>query len=184
VYSLVEKFAMASKAILLAGGVVVLTSCGGKSSSTVTSNEVAITVQPLNQTVPIGQTATFSVTATGTAPITYQWSENGVEIPGATGASYTTPTLELGNAGATSVGSFQVRISNAVNSVMSNAVTLTAGPRSPKAGDLRYLLNQQVDQSGLLRTCPETKVLGAGACGRMRYGSWILPKCDEVRSPC
>ena len=40
-------------------------------------------------------------------------------------------------------------VSNAVNSVTSNTVTLTAGPRSPKAGDLRYLLYQQADVPGL-----------------------------------
>ncbi len=110
---------------------------------------VAITVQPLSQTIPIGQTATFSVTATGTAPLSYQWSENGAEIQGATTASYTTPAVSLSADGSTSIGSFQVTVSNTVNSVTSNTVTLTAGPRSPKAGDLRYLLYQQVDLPGL-----------------------------------
>jgi hypothetical protein len=42
-----------------------------------------------------------------------------------------------------------VKVSNAVNSLTSNVATLTAGPRSPKAGDLRYLLWQQVDVPGL-----------------------------------
>ena len=36
-----------------------------------------VTTQPTNQTITAGQTATFSVTATGTAPLTYQWSQNG-----------------------------------------------------------------------------------------------------------
>jgi hypothetical protein len=68
---------------------------------------------------------------------------------GATSASYTTPTVEFGADSSTAIGSFQVTVSNAVNSVTSNTVTLTAGPRSPKAGDLRYLLYQQADVSGL-----------------------------------
>ena len=51
----------------------------------------SITTQPANQTVSVGQTATFSVTATGTAPLSYQWQKNQVNIAGATSASYTTP---------------------------------------------------------------------------------------------
>lgn len=50
-----------------------------------------ITVQPEDQGVVEGQTATFFVTATGTEPLNYQWRKNGVNIAGATNASYTTP---------------------------------------------------------------------------------------------
>ena len=55
----------------------------------------AITAQPADQTVTEGQTATFSVTATGSSPISYQWQQNFVDIPGATGTSYTTPATTL-----------------------------------------------------------------------------------------
>ncbi len=137
--------------ILVAGAALFLAGCGGTGGTVTPPNQaVAITVQPLSQTVPIGQTATFSVTATGTAPLSYQWSENGAEIPAATASSYTTPAVALDAGGSTPVGSFQVTVSNAVGSVTSNAATLTAGPRSPKAGDLRYLLWQQVDVPGLM----------------------------------
>src|SRR5207253_6083338 len=68
----------------------------------VTSNAAALTVsaalvaptittQPASQTVSTGQTATFTVTATGTAPLSYQWQKNGTAIGAATTASYTTP---------------------------------------------------------------------------------------------
>ena len=50
-----------------------------------------ITTQPANQSVAVGQTATFTVVASGTAPLTYQWQKNQVNIPGATAATYTTP---------------------------------------------------------------------------------------------
>src|SRR5207302_13013 len=49
-----------------------------------------ITTQPASQTVTTGQTATFTVTATGTAPLSYQWQKNGTAIGAATAASYTT----------------------------------------------------------------------------------------------
>jgi hypothetical protein len=60
-------------------------------------------------------------------------------------ATYTTPAVELGTNGSTSIGSFEVTVSNSVNSMSSKSATLNVGPRSPKAGDLRYLLFQQVD---------------------------------------
>ncbi len=102
--------------------------------------QVVITAQPTNQAVPVGRSATFTVTATGTAPIQYQWSRNGTPISGATSASYTTPTVASADTGTT----YQVTVSNTVNSVVSSAVTLTAGPRAPAIGDLRYLLFEQV----------------------------------------
>ena len=50
-----------------------------------------ITTQPANKTVKVGQTAKFTVTATGTTPLHYQWMKNGANITGATNGSYTTP---------------------------------------------------------------------------------------------
>ena len=136
-------------ASLVAFAATLLAGCGGSvATTTVASQPVAITVEPTNQVIPIGDTATFTVAATGTAPLTYQWSENGIPISGATSATYTTPTIALDSSGSTSIGSFDVTIRNATSSVTSNAVTLTAGPRSPKAGDLRYLLSQQVSLPG------------------------------------
>ena len=57
-----------------------------------------ITTQPKSQTIKSGKTATMSVVATGTAPLTYQWYKGASgtttsPISGATSASYTTPAL-------------------------------------------------------------------------------------------
>ena len=135
--------------------------CGG--SPVVTNVPVTIAAQPLSQTVPLGSTATFAVAANGTAPLTYQWNENGVPISGATSATYTTPSVALSVSGINFVGTFDVTVSNAVGSVTSKSVTLNAGSRSPKAGDLRYLLWQQVDVPGLvLAGGLDTAILGAG----------------------
>ena len=132
---------------------LLVTGCGSNSATTTTTppvQDVAITVQPLSQVVPIGKTATFSVTATGTGPLSYQWSENGVAILGANDATFSTPVVEFGGVGSTLIGSYQVVVSNLSSFVASNTATLIAGPRSPKAGDLRYLLFQQVSLPGLL----------------------------------
>jgi hypothetical protein len=142
----------AASIVVLVGVSLAFTGCGGQSSSAPPGQPIAITAQPVNQTVPIGQTATFAVTATGTAPISYQWTENGQPIPGATHASYTTPPIALGASGSTTIGSFQVTASNSVNSVTSTTATLAAGARSPKPGDLRYLLFEQVSLPGLINS--------------------------------
>src|SRR6202166_1316463 len=83
-----------------------------------------ITAQPANQTVTAGQTATFTVAATGTAPAGYQWQKNGAAISGATSASYTTPAATSTDNGAT----FIVVVSNSVGNATSNAAMLTVNP--------------------------------------------------------
>lgn len=80
-----------------------------------------ITQQPSNQTVQVGQTATFSVSATGTATLRYQWRKNGASISGATSASYTTPATTTADNGAV----FSCVVSNDYGSVTSNNATLT-----------------------------------------------------------
>jgi hypothetical protein len=78
----------------------------------------SITTQPASQTISSGKTATFSVAATGTGPLSYQWSKGGVAISGATGSTYTTPAQ-------TATAQFTVTVSNSAGSVTSNTATLT-----------------------------------------------------------
>ena len=112
---------------------VVITNPAGNVTSnsatlTVTAAPVAptITTQPANQTVTAGQTATFSVVASGTAPLTYQWQKNGTNISGATAANYTTPVTTTADSGE----QFRVLVSNTVGSTPSNVATLTVNPSS------------------------------------------------------
>ena len=81
----------------------------------------SISKQPANATVTVGQTATFSVGATGTSPLSYQWRKNGTSIMGAASASYTTPAAQSGDNGE----KFDVVVSNASGSATSNAASLT-----------------------------------------------------------
>src|SRR5258708_5549885 len=81
----------------------------------------SIPAQPVSQSVIAGQTATFSVTATGTAPLSYQWRRNGAAVSGATSASYTTSATTSADNGA----QFTVAVGNSAGSVTSSAATLT-----------------------------------------------------------
>jgi hypothetical protein len=107
--------------------VVVSNTAGNVTSSaatlTVSAATVApsITTQPISQTVTVGQTASFSVVATGTAPLSYQWQKNSVAIAGATSSSYTTPATTSSDNGA----QFSVLVSNTAGNVTSSATTLT-----------------------------------------------------------
>jgi hypothetical protein len=110
--------------------VVVSNTAGSMTSSqatlTVSSAPVAptITTQPANQTVTAGQPATFTVAATGTAPLSYQWQKNGAAITGATATSYTTPVTTTADSGAL----FNVVVSNVAGNVTSISATLTVNP--------------------------------------------------------
>lgn len=101
------------------------TNSGGSSAASVELRVIppppVITAPPLDQTVDGGQTATFTVTATGTGPLTYQWKKDGVSISGATSSTYTTPPLFVPDRNA----QFSVLVSDSYgSSLTSPAATL------------------------------------------------------------
>ncbi|MCX6215653.1 PQQ-dependent sugar dehydrogenase [Spirosoma sp.] len=79
-----------------------------------------IAVQPTSKTVSVGQSVTFSVTASGNPVPTYQWQRNGVNITGATSASYSLPSPTLADDGA----KFKVLVSNSAGRATSSEATL------------------------------------------------------------
>ena len=81
----------------------------------------SITIQPADQTAKLGKLAKFTVTATGSGPLSYQWTKNGTNITGATRAAYTTPATTLADNNAR----FAATVSNTVGSVASRSATLT-----------------------------------------------------------
>ncbi len=113
--------------LVLAGCTGVVNPNSGNDSNDPTA--ASITTQPANQSVAVGQSATFVVTASGTAPLTYQWQKNGANIAGATQASYSTPAAAAADNGA----KFDVVVSNSVASVTSATalLTVTATPVAP-----------------------------------------------------
>jgi glucose/arabinose dehydrogenase len=80
-----------------------------------------ITTHPANQTVMQGQPATFTVSAGGSAPISYQWQRNQVNINGANSPSYTLSGTTLADSGA----KFRCVVSNSFGNATSNEATLT-----------------------------------------------------------
>ncbi len=102
-----------------------------------------ITTQPANVMVYASQTATFSVTASGTPPLFYQWYTNNAAIGGATGTTYTTPATTTNESGT----QFKVTVTNAYGAVTSSVATLTVlempqYPPSATGGTLmNYTLN-------------------------------------------
>ena len=75
--------------VLALAPLLLLNGCTGSVANVNGANPVppAITTQPTNQTVVAGQAATFTVAASGTAPMSYQWQKNGANIAGATSSS-------------------------------------------------------------------------------------------------
>jgi M6 family metalloprotease-like protein len=85
-----------------------------------------ITQSPTNVTVNEGGTATFSVAATGGAPITYSWTFNNVVIPGATSS-----TLTLTGVTTNQGGTYVARVTNPGGTVNSQPAVLTVIPVGP-----------------------------------------------------
>jgi hypothetical protein len=95
---------------------------GTQSNVPFTGNRPIITLQPVNQGVMQGAEVAFSVVATGTPPLYYQWYRNGILMPGEVGS-----TLVILSAQQSDTATFYVVVSNAYGSVESNEVSLTVG---------------------------------------------------------
>jgi len=124
-----------------------------------------ITTQPANLSVSVGQSASFSVTATGTAPLSYQWYKNNGILSGANNTSYTIASVAAADA-----GTYNVIVSNSAGSTPSNNATLTvtaanqpptATINSPAVG-ATYAGGNTISFSGL-GTDPEQGNLPASA---------------------
>ena len=109
---------------------------------------ISITQQPNNQSVSSGNSATFSVSATGTTPITYQWKKNGTIISGATSSTYTTPALNSSDNGNT----YQCELTNCDGTVNSNIATVTVTNSTPSELTIETINS----------TFPNSKILFSG----------------------
>jgi hypothetical protein len=96
-------------------------------------------MQPQSLSVVAGSPAVFSVAATGTAPLTYQWRKGGINIAGQTALSYTIAATVVGDA-----GSYDVVIFNTAGSATSAVATLTVNPAPVAPGITTPPLSQVV----------------------------------------
>jgi hypothetical protein len=133
--------------LVLGAQLSLLLGCGGGGGGGGGGGAVAPAqkAQPTDQRVVVGLTATFSVTANGTAPLNYQWQKGTTPIAGATASNYTTPATSLPDDGST----FQVVISNSAGSVTSNSATLNvaAGTTMARGVDVTTYKND-LNRSG------------------------------------
>ena len=178
--------------------VVVSNSAGRATSNTATLNVSgatagvpSVTRQPVSADVSVGQTATFSVTAAGTAPLSYQWQKNGTVISGANSWTYTTPPTTTSDNRAL----FTVVVSNSAGSVTSNTATLNvvvaAGvviQVSPSSATVTTGSIQQFSATvtGTSNTAVTWNIGGAGcsgaACGTISTGG-LYTSPASVPSP-
>ena len=131
--------------------------------SVVAAAAVAITAQPLSQSGYVGQTMQFSVAATGSPTLKYQWQKNGAAIAGATASTYTTPVLTAANNG----DRITVVVTNPVNSLTSNAAVLTVGAA------IAVGITQQPVSQAVLANGPVTFSVGVSGSGPFSY-QWQL----------
>ncbi len=102
------------------GSTIMVALSGNGVSAPTLAQPPVISSQPVSKTVIAGQTATFTVAATGTAPMMYQWKKNGTTIRGAMSSTYTTPPETTSDSGA----QFSVTVSNSTGYAASTAATL------------------------------------------------------------
>jgi sugar lactone lactonase YvrE len=102
-------------------------------------SQPSIGTQPTGQSVSIGSTATFSVTASGVPIPSYQWLFNGSYI-----ADATNPTLIVSNVQAANLGSYSVVVTSSSGSITSNSVVLSSpgvAPNAPQVSSASYFSN-------------------------------------------
>lgn len=109
-----------SYTVVVGNSAGVITSSAATVTVSTTPLPVAIVTPPLAQTAALGGTASFSVVASGSGPLSYQWQKDGLAIAGAT-----TATLSLSNLAASAAGAYRVVVTNATNSVTSAGANLT-----------------------------------------------------------
>ncbi len=102
----------------------------------------------MGQTADAGNSATLTVSATGSGPFTYQWRRNGSEIAGATGSALTLNGLQLADAGL-----YSVVVGNAAGTITSRAAVLNVAPQ----------LVTKPGSQGLTLTWPAPFILQAAA---------------------
>ena len=99
----------------------------GRSGKCFTPQLPVILVQPTNQTVNVGGTAVFSVMASGTPPLSYQWTSNEVSIVNATNSTLVLDNVQLAQNGVL----YAVLVANPYSTTGSSNAVLAVNPPPP-----------------------------------------------------
>lgn len=122
----------------------------------------AITSNPTNVTVNYGSNAVFHVTASGTAPFTYQWQNSSGNLSdGAKYPGFNSPNLTVVNCAATDADSFTVLVGNSIGGFT------TSSPAVLTVND-PFLISQPVSQTVVSGTSPSFSVNASGS-GTLQY---------------
>jgi len=149
-----------------------------------------ITGQPVNRSVVVGATATFTVTASGTPAPTFQWQKNNVNIGGATSASYTTPATVIGDNGTT----YRCVVTNSAGTATSTSATLTVTtvvvvPQTPVAptvsgaGTATPILSGTSDAGATIRIYDGATLIGtvtANGSGAWTFSPTLTPGTHQI----
>ncbi|HEV7889739.1 MAG TPA: PQQ-dependent sugar dehydrogenase [Pyrinomonadaceae bacterium] len=129
-----------------------------------------VTSQPASQTVPVGQTATFEVEASGVEPLSYQWQRDGADIAGET-----SPTLVLTEVSTDDDGTrFRCVVTNPFGSATSDEAVLTVTTNHPPVGTIlapaegtHYVAGQTINFDG------EATDVEDGTLGPSAFTWWV-----------
>lgn len=154
---------------------VVVSNVAGSVTSTppavlVVNGPASITTQPQSQTVAVGANVSFTVGATGSAPLSYQWRKSGSPITGATSATFALTSVQL-----TDAGVFDVVVTNAVGSATSGVVTLAVTTNSYTN------LVLSVAGGGQYATIPSTPTIQPS--NAITVELWFLPLPTAMANP-
>lgn len=133
------------------------------SDSTPAGPPPVVLTNPIGATRTVGQSVTFTIAASGSGPLTYQWYRDGLPITGGNATSYTLPTVKL-----TDAGTYTAGVRNAAGSVTSTAATLTVNPAVPRP----VVLTQPVAATRTVGQ-PVTFTIAASGSGSLTY-QWYL----------
>jgi hypothetical protein len=118
----IDELSLYSRA-LTTNEIAAIYAAGSAGKCLVSGTAPGITNQPQNQTVAAGSSATFTVTAGGSLPLSYQWQKATDDIPGATNSSYTISSAHLGDGGV-----YSVKVWNPYGFILSSNALLTVTP--------------------------------------------------------
>jgi hypothetical protein len=171
--------------------VVMVSNAAGEAISSIAVLAVleppVITIQPRDQTVYTGADATFSVTAYGTEPMSFQWRRNGVPIPEAVGATHTLTDVQSAQA-----GTYSVVVSNAVGTAISAEAVLTVqGAESVRFvsaerttnGDMRLVLTGMPLENTVVEASTDMVTWGPIFTNSVPVGPIELTDADATNYP-